>query len=217
MKAILRLFLLCVTIGGACGSVTLADTLLFTNGRTVSGKVIQTNGDEILVLTPYAAYNYSRAHLKEIKTEAEEFASPSNTNRVSDFRQAILVLSSQFWATNITPIPATVVGKGVLRNVPYSSFQCGENYEVNIYGDLDHPAGIEIGIYKTLIDDKSRQSNCIQFMSDLFAQAADKALLQALDLKKDLKILDDLTFEITSPSADDSYNGWWVQFIRKSN
>jgi len=39
---------------------------------------------------------------------------------------------------------------------------------------------------------------------------ADKALVQVLDLKKDLKTLDDLTFEITPPSADDSYNGWWV-------
>jgi hypothetical protein len=41
---------------------------------------------------------------------------------------------------------------------------CGDNYEVNIYGDLDHPAGIEIGFYKMLSDDKSRQSNCISFM-----------------------------------------------------
>jgi hypothetical protein len=190
--------------------VAVADTVLFSNGRTVSGTVLQTNGDEILLLTPYAAYNYSRAHLKEIKPEPEEVTRSSNTNRLSDFQQTILALNKQVWATNLTPIPATVIDKGILRNVPYSSFQCGENYEVNIYGDLDYPAGIEIGIYKTLIDDKSRQSNCIKFMSDLLAQAADTALLQALDFKKDLKILDDLTFEITPPSADDSYNGWWV-------
>jgi hypothetical protein len=122
----------------------------------------------------------------------------------------MLVLAKQPWATNITPIPATVIDKGMLSNVPYSSFQCGDNYEVNIYGDLDRPAGIEIGVYKVLIDDKSRQSNYIKFMSDLLVQAADEALVQALDLKKDLKILDDLTFEITPPSNGDSYNGWWV-------
>jgi len=147
--------------------MAFADTLLFLNGRTVSGTVLQTNGDEILLLTPYAAYNYSRAHLKEITIEPEEAPRSSNTNRLSDFKQAILVLSRQLWATNITPIPATVVGRGILRNVPYSSFQCGENYEVNIYGDLDHPAGIEIGFYRTLADDKSRQGNCTQFMSGL--------------------------------------------------
>jgi hypothetical protein len=75
---------------------------------------------------------------------------------------------------------------------------------------LDHPAGIEIGFYKMLDDDISRQRNCIQFMSKLFSQAADKALIQALDFKKDLEMLNDVTFEITPPSADDSYNGWWV-------
>jgi len=172
--------------------------------------VIQTNGDDILLLTPYAAYNYSRAHLKEIKIEPEKVTRYSSTNRLSGFERAILVLSKQPWATNLTPIPATVIDKGILRNVPYCSFQCGENYEVNIYGDLENPAGIEIGFYKTLIDDKLRQSNCIQFMSDLFAQATDKAIVQALELQKDLKILDDLTFEITPPIADDSYGGWWV-------
>jgi len=210
MKATCSLGLACVSACFLCGPVALADKLVFSNGPTISGTVLQTNGDEILLLTQYAAYNYSRSHLKEIEIEADHLNPDSNTNRFSDFKRTIRALSRQFWATNLTPIPATVIDKGILKNVPYSSFQCGENYEVNIYGDLDHPAGIEIGFYKILDDDKSRQSNCIQFMGKLFPQAADKALVQALALSKDRKVLDDLTFEITPPSDDDSYNGWWV-------
>jgi hypothetical protein len=206
MKAICPLFLACVS----CASVCSADTLLFSNGSIVSGKVIQTNREEVLLLTSYAAYNYSRAGLKEIKINPEEITPTTKTNRLPDFKNSIAILSNQAWATNITAIPATVIDRGILKNVPYSSFQCGENYEVNVYGDLDHPAGIEIGFYKTLVDDSSRQSNCIRFMSDLFGKAADRALVPTLDLKKDMKTLEGLTFEITPPNADDSYNGWWV-------
>lgn len=188
----------------------VADTLLFTNGRSVSGAVVQTNGDEILLLTRYGAYNYSRSHIKEIRTIPEQVTPTANTNRLSDFKQAILLLSKQVWASNLTPIPATVIDKGILRNVPYTSFQCGENYEVNIYGDLDHPAGIEIGFYKTLPDNALRQTNCVKFLSELLPQSTDKEIVQTLNSMKDLKTRDGLTFEITPPSADDSYNGWWI-------
>jgi hypothetical protein len=210
MKTIRPLFLAGVITCFLSASVGVADTLFFSNGRVVSGTVLQTNGDEILLLTPHAAYNFSRSHVKEIKTGFEEDARNSNTNRLSNFKQAMLVLSKQLWATNITPIPATVIDKGIFRNVPYSSFQCGENYEVNIYGDLDHPAGIEIGFYNPLVFVGSRRSNCIRFMLELLARDEDKEALQTLSLTKDLKNRDDLTFEITPPSGDDSYNGWWI-------
>jgi hypothetical protein len=210
MKAIFPLFLAAIPACIFCASTAVADTLLFLNGRTVSGTVLQTNGAELLLLTPHAVFSFSRSNIKEIKAEAEEVPRSFNTNRLSDFNRTILALSKQLWATNITPIPATVIDKGILRNVPYSSFECGENYEVNIYGDLDHPAGIEIGIYKTLNDDRSRQNNCVTFMRDLLDESGDKEFVQALDITKDLKIRDDLTFEISPPSSDDSYNGWWV-------
>lgn len=45
---------------------------------------------------------------------------------------------------------------------------------------------------------------------ELLAQEEDKQLVQTLNLTKDLKNRDDLAFEITPPSGDDSYNGWWV-------
>ena len=119
-------------------------------------------------------------------------------------------MSQQTWATNIIPIAATVIDKGILRNVPYTSLRCAGNYEVNIYGDLDNPAGIEIGVYQKLINNTEAKNNCINFISALLGQSSDKKVIQALDLKKDLITRDGLTFEITPPTAEDSYNGWWI-------
>jgi hypothetical protein len=59
------------------------------------------------------------------------------------------ILGKQPWITSLRQIPATVVDKGVMRNVPYLSFQSGD-YELNVYGDPDNPAGVEIGIHRRL-------------------------------------------------------------------
>ena len=129
-----------------------ADTIVMLNNHVLTGTTIQTNDDDVLILTRYAAFNFSKASIKGILPESAD-ASFSSTNRLPDFQKAVLFLSQQPWATNLTPIPATVIDKGILRNVPYTSFHCGSDYEVNIYGDLEHPAGIEIGVYRKLLTD----------------------------------------------------------------
>jgi hypothetical protein len=194
-----------------CFNVSLvADTLVLLNNSTVSGTIIQTNGDDILLLTDFAAYDFSKANTKEIKIEPAAIVEHLNTDRVPDFKQIILYLSKQLWATNICPIPATVIFKGILRNVPYTSFRCADDYEVNVYGDLEHPAGFEIGVYRKLLADESAKSNCVKFITGLLNQSKDKEIVETLDRNKDLKLRDELTFEITPPTADDSYDGWWI-------
>ena len=185
-----------------------ADTLVMFDDATISGTVLQTNGGQILLLTDYAAYNFSKASIKEIqKGPVPNF---SATNRLPNFRKLVAFLSEQPWATNLMPIPATVIDKGILKNVPYSSFRCGQDYEANVYGDLDRPAGIEIGVYRKLLDDDSANSNCLKFITDLLGQPTDRGIVQVLDRSKDLVIRDGLTFEITPPTDEDAYGGWWI-------
>ena len=205
-----RHFLSVIILASVFNTLTVfADTLVFLNGKTCSGTVIQTNCDEVLLLMDFAAFNYSKNSLKEIKIEPTPIASFS-TGRISDFKQTISKLSKELWATNLTPIAATVIENGILRNVPYTSFKCGEDYEINIYGELEHPAGIEVGVYHKLCESVLAKSNCVQFIISLLSQAADRKIVQGLDLKKDLAVFDKLTFEVTPQTAQDAYGGWWV-------
>jgi hypothetical protein len=210
MKKHLSILIVCLSTCLFSAPQAFGDTLVISDGSTISGTIIQTNDDSVLLLTDYAAYNFSRAIFKKVKTEPTKAVEFNSTNRLPDFKHLVLFLSKQPWATNLSPIPATVIDKGILRNVPYSSFRCGEDYEVNIYGDLDHPAGIEIGVYRKLLENGSAKSNSVKFISNLLSQSADKEIVQGLDLKKDLKTRDGLTFEITPPTDEDAYNGWWV-------
>jgi hypothetical protein len=191
-------------------TAALPDTLVFPNDSTVSGIVVQTNSETILLLTEDAAYNYSKSGLKEIKIESLPSSKSGDDNKLPSFQNAVLLLSKQGWATNLTPIPATVIDKGVLKNIPYSSFHCGEDYEINIYGDLEHPAGVEVGIYRKLIGNPNSETNCLKFISDLFNDTSIKDFIWNLNRKTDYKVHDDLTYEITPPTESDSYGGWWV-------
>ena len=112
--------------------------------------------------------------------------------------------------SSLTQIPATVIDTGVFKNVPYVSLRCGDDYEVNIYGDLDDPAAIEAGVYRKLLGDKDAKQNCLNFIMGLLKQSADKEVVRSLNLDKDIKERSGVSFEITPPDGEDAYLGWWI-------
>ena len=65
-----------------CAPLALADTLVFSSGRTVSGTVLQTNESNILLLTDYGALNYSPSIIKEVRMERAEELDVASTNRL---------------------------------------------------------------------------------------------------------------------------------------
>jgi hypothetical protein len=160
--------------------------------------------------TGYSAYSFSRANIKAIKYERVESAEINSTNRLPSAKDLVRLLSRQPWGSNLRQIPATVIDKGILRNVPYVSFRCGDDYEINVYGDLDRPAGIEAGIYQKLLDDPTAKSNCVKLVAALLGESGNKEIVQGLAPEKDVKTREGMTFEITPPSAEDAYMGWWV-------
>lgn len=113
------------------------------------------------------------------------------------------------WAKDLKQIPSTVIDKGVLRWVPYTSYRAGD-YELNVYGDPTAPAGFEIGIHNELLKSPAARKNCFDLMNALLDDPADRALLASLNPEVDKKVRNGVTFEITPPTAEDAYGGWWI-------
>jgi hypothetical protein len=103
-------------------------------------------------------------------------------------------------------IPATVIDVGTLRFVPYVSYRVGEDREVNIYGDLESPACVEIGLYKALRNSAEEKQKCLALMKRLFPQMD----LSSLRPSGGKSMKAGAVAEITPPDAPDSYDGWWV-------
>jgi hypothetical protein len=122
----------------------------------------------------------------------------------------VKTLTAQPWASDFHQIPATVIDAGVKKNVPYQSFRCGSDYEVNVYGDPDSPAAIEIGVYRDLLKDAKAKENCVAFIASVLGEPTDAAILRLLDRRKDLVVRNGLSIEITPETAEDAYGGWWV-------
>jgi hypothetical protein len=182
----------------------------------IQGTVVQTNEDELLVLANYGTVKCQTGEILSIKREPNRKPTTLSTNtvaveqRIPDWRTVIAKLAPQVWSSKLRQIPATVITNGILRNVPYISFRCGLDYEVNIYGDLDKPAGVEVGMYLDLVSSDHARDNAINFLSSILIKETDQAAVKNLNRAKDVLSQEGLTFEITPATADDSYGGWWV-------
>jgi len=197
-----------------------ADVLHLKNGFTIRGSIIQEADDFVTVAMEYGTISMHRIYIASIeKTTVEELQSaasqasePKDDARLPRWSTMVQRLANSPWAAGLTQIPATVIDKGVLRNVPYTSYRCGANgdYELNVYGDPDTPAGVEIGVYGTLTKDPGAKQRCIEFIAAVLPGAADAAILKAARLEGDKIERRGMTVETTPPTAEDAYGGWWV-------
>jgi hypothetical protein len=143
------------------------------------------------------------------RTPASTSSPSKDTTNFPSSVEILIRLSKNVWAKDLRPIPSTVIDTGVLRHVPYNSFQAGD-YEMNVYGDLQNPACVEIGVYRSLLNDKQAHDNCIQFISAVLPSQKHRDILKALNREKDSATSNGLTIEVTPPTDQDAYGGWWV-------
>ena len=202
-------FLLLTTALCLCSVSSIGDTLILKSGGKFQGTILQTNNSDLVVMTETGVYNFSEANIKSVRAEPCMSTERQGDGRLPSFQETILALVRQSWGTNLAQIPAAVIDKGVFRNVPYVSFRCGGDVEVNIYGDLKAPAAIEAGVYRSLLSDDNAKRGCLEFVAHLLTER-DRELVRSLNLEKDLKSLAGYTFEVTPATDEDAYGGWWI-------
>ena len=131
------------------------------------------------------------------------------SSRLPDLLKCSAIAKDQVWGTNLLHIPSTVIDKGVLRDIPYSSLR-SDDYELNVYGDPIDPCCVELGIYNELVKSEQAKQNCIEYILAILYLQDDRSIVRALNLQKDTQRRSGLTFEVTPETAEDSYGGWWV-------
>lgn len=146
------------------------------------------------------------------QTNVERDKAVSKLNRIPSEKEVIArsFLSGVFTRDSIRQIPATVIDKGILKWIPYNSYRCVNNYELNIYGDPENPAAVEIGIYPPLVGMKSAEEACRMVMMKILTDEKDQKALALLDLKPGKITFNGLTIEITAATDEDAYGAWWI-------
>lgn len=131
-------------------------------------------------------------------------AGASFQSRLPSMNEVVKAARAQPWGADLKQIPATVVEVGELKSVPYVSF-AGQDIELNIYGDPEKPAGIEVG---TKNESSEFRATLRAFIGALLEEK-DRAVLEGLD-EGTAVVNDGLELEVTLPTAEDGFGAWWV-------
>lgn len=193
----------------AIPSVAAADVVRLKSGGMLEGVVLKETEGSVVVRLKYATVTLDRADVEAIEKKASGPDAPARASRLARWDRAVEVVAARPWAAGLRQIPATVIDKGVLRNVPYMSHKSGDT-EFNLYGDPDQPASLEIGVTRDLLRSDSARKECVEVMAALLSDPKDVETLRSLGLAPGKKERDGLTFEITPETAEDAYGGWWV-------
>jgi hypothetical protein len=190
-----------------------ADVVILQDGKVITGNVLQQDNDGVLVKMDYGTFRYPKSWIKDVRKDTILPRNESGSKqRLPSWGKIISTLATNGWAHELQQIPATVIDNGVLKDVPYISFRCNSGgYEINVYGDLDKPAGIEIGAVNYLVKSDEAKTNCANFIASVLTTAGDKKIVKSLNLnQKALEKKEDVTFETTFPDEPDAYGGWWI-------
>lgn len=119
------------------------------------------------------------------------------------------------WAKGLRQIPSTVIDTGVLKHVPYTSYRAGD-YELNVYGDPESPACFEIGITGSLLASAEARRNCYEIVFAILNDSAATSFLKSVKPEGDKRVRNGITYEITPPTAEDAYGGWWISIYSET-
>lgn len=189
-----------------------ADVVILQSGAVITGTILQQDANGVLLQMQYGTYRYPLAWIKDVKKEAAAAPHVSNNGQtIPDWAQIVTLLANNSWAPELKQVPAAMIETGMWKNVPYVSFRSASGYELNIFGDLNQPAAVQIGAMNYLHQTSAEKSNCVNFICSVLANAGDRKIVRALGFEqKETQLNGAMQFETILPGEWGSYGGWWV-------
>lgn len=193
------------------------DTLVLKNGKTVHGLILKNSKDAVLIQEKFEEVSYPKSEIVRIVDDSnnEVFTGVLKTGDLPSWRVVANELRSNDSIRSMVEIPATVIDSGELKNIPYKSFRVNDDIELNIYGDPEDPACLEVGIYGSRSGREKLRKTLRSYLAGYLTTRDEISKLYGLSLEKGLATSGDMTIEITPKDADDAYGAWWISLYNK--
>ena len=213
--AAILLALLTVTVGlqGADDTYRSPDSLHLTDGTVVRGLIIKNTSGSVVIQQETDELDVPKSKIVRIIDNADSNVLYTGMNRkgqLPSWRVIANDLRTHDAIKSLVEIPATVIDVADFKNVPYKSFRVNEDVELNIYGDPENPAGVELGIYDPRSFDKKQRKLLRAYLAGFLTTREEIAALYALGLDKGKTQVGNIVIEITPANAFDAYGAWWV-------
>jgi hypothetical protein len=196
------------------------DSLVLRDGSVVKGFIVRNVLGKVTIQTPNGEETYEREQISRVHDVPGEGAYLTDIERRGDlppWRTVVNDLRHADGVNSLEQIPATVVDVGEFKNVPYLSFRVNGNIELNIFGDPEDPAGIEIGIYGPGRSSAKLRRICREFLVSYLNTRDEIQAVYRLNEKGEARHIGDMTVEYTPPDAPDAFGAWWLSIYNRKH
>lgn len=214
----LLVFCLAVTAQAADDNFHAPDTIILKNGQTAKGLIVKNTRDEVWLQTQHEEVRLPKSEIVRIVDRADDEAIYTTVPRKGELPSWRVIandLRSNDVVKSLVEIPATLIDNGEFKNVPYKSFRVNNDIELNVYGDPENPAAIELGIFGWKSGNAKLRRTLRGYLAGFLTTRDEIAKLYALGLDSGLAQSGPLTMEITPKDAPDAYGAWWVSIYNR--
>jgi len=194
------------------------DSLVLKGGRTVHGLILKNSRDSVLLQERLEEVSYPKSEIVRIIDNANGdsiFTGMFAKGQLPAWRVISSDLRSNDAVRSFVEIPATIIDNGEFKNVPYKSFRVNHDIELNIYGDPEDPAALEVGIFGKRAKLERLRRLLRGYLAGYLTTRDEIAKLYSLGLQEGLTSSGDLTIEVTPTTAPDAYGAWWISLYNK--
>lgn len=194
------------------------DSLVLKNGNVVYGLIVKNTRDAVILQTKFEEKTYLKSEIVRIRDEANvgvEYTDIARKGELPPWRIIANDLRTNDAIRSMREIPATLIDNGEFKNVPYKSFRVNESVELNIYGDPEKPAGLELGIYGSKSGNMKLRKIIRAYLAGFLTTREEISALYSINLDGGIKEAGNLVIEITPKDAPDAYGAWWVSLYNK--
>jgi hypothetical protein len=232
MNASIRIFRAALAFTACAGALAVSlfarplelssqpDTIVLRDGSQVRGLIVRNVRGEVTIQTASGEETYQRneiARIHDYPGEGEYLTNIERKGELPPWRTIVNDLRHSDKVRSFEQIPATVVDTGDFKNVPYLSFRVNGSVELNIYGDPEDPAGIEMGIYGAQQGNTRIRRIIREFLSAYLNSRDEIEAVYQLDKNGGRRDVGDMTIEYTPANAPDAYGAWWLSIYNRKH
>ncbi len=207
-------FLLVVLLLAFAPASRAMDEIMLKSGTRVSGTILGQSKDRVIMRVGQGNAIYSKKAIWRIYEDITDKPADPHVLKRDEIPPWWIPLSDFYhedWVNSLKAIPAGPIAEAPFHNVPYVSFRANTIYEMNIYGNPNDPAALEIGYYGNMwFHSGDAQKRCRQFLASYLTGLNQLQAIYRLNATGGRETVSGLTIEITPRSAPGSYGGWWI-------
>ncbi len=190
------------------------DAILLKNGTILRGTIVAQSRDQVIMRIGEGSAVYSKSAIRRIYddiTDKPPYTEVVPADQLPPWWIPLSDLYSEDWITSLELVPAKDLTPGRFPGVPRISFRANRIYELNIYGNPNNPAALDIGFYGQWLHGKDAQKRCRQFAASYLTDLRHLRALYAMDQTGGTqKPAGPLDITISEPRAHRSPDGWFI-------